>query len=56
MLTPVNLGFPGSSVDKESACNADSSPGLWRRERLPSSVFWPEEFHGIVHGVTKNWT
>ena len=59
MLTPVNLGFPGSSVDKESACNAGdlgSSPGLWRRERLPSSVFWPEEFHGIVHGVTKNWT
>ena len=25
----------------------------WRRERLPSPVFWPGEFHGlyIVHGV-----
>ena len=22
----------------------------WRRERLPTPVFWPEEFHG-VHGV-----
>ena len=28
------------------------------RERLPTPVFWPGEFHGvyIVHGVTKNWT
>ena len=87
------LGFPDSSVGKESACNAgDSSsipglgrsagqgigyplqyswaslvaqlvknspqygrPGLnpwvgnilWRRERLPSPVFWPREFHGL---------
>ena len=28
----------------------------WRRERLPTSVFWPEEFYDIVHGVTKSWT
>jgi len=20
---------------------------LWRRERLPTPVFWPEEFHGL---------
>ena len=30
----------------------------WRRERLPTPVFWPGEFHGlyIVHGVTKSRT
>ena len=86
------MGFPDSSVGKESACNAED-PGLipgsrgsagegtgyplqcswaslvaqlvknppamqetwvrflgwedpWRRERLPTSIFWPGEFHG----------
>ena len=30
----------------------------WKRERLPTPVFWPGEFHGlyIVHGVAKSWT
>ena len=30
----------------------------WRRERPPTPVLWPGEFHGllIVHGVTKSWT
>ena len=34
----------------------------WRREWLPSPVFFPGEFHGqrslvaIVHGVVKSWT
>ena len=30
----------------------------WRRERLPTPVFWPGEFHGLyrVHGVTKSPT
>ena len=49
------LGFPGDSVGKESACNVGdlgSIPGLgrspaWRRERLPTPVFWPAEFHGL---------
>ena len=87
------LGFPGSSVDKESACKVGdpgSIPGLgrsagegigyplqcswaspmaqlvknppamretafdswvgkipWRRERLPTLVFCPREFHGL---------
>ena len=28
----------------------------WRRERLPTPVFWSGEFHDcIVHGVTKCW-
>ena len=47
-------GFPGSSAGKESTCNEGnlgSSPALgkipWRRERLPTPVFWPGEFHGL---------
>ena len=52
--------FPDSSVGKESACNAgDPSliPGsgrsagegmdYQRRDRLPTPVFWPGEFHGL---------
>ena len=88
-LTFWSLGFPDSSVGKESACNAGdlgSIPGLeifpgegigyplqyswaslvtqlvknplamwdpwvgkipWRRERLPTPVFWLREFHGV---------
>ena len=42
-----------TTAGKESACNAGdlgSIPGLerpWRRERLPTSVFLPGEFHGL---------
>ena len=38
---------------KESACNVgdlDSISGLgtpWRRERVPTPVFWPGKFHGL---------
>ena len=36
-----------------------SIPGLgrfpWRKERLPTPVFWPREFH-IVYGIPKSWT
>ena len=46
--------FPGSSAGKESAWNVGdlvSIPGLerfpWRRERLPTPVFWPGESHGL---------
>ena len=28
----------------------------WRRERLPTLVFWPGEFHGLFHRVTKSRT
>ena len=49
-----NLGFPCGSAGKESACNAgdlSSIPGFgkipWRRERLPTPVFWPGESHGL---------
>ena len=50
----INMGFPDSSVGKESACNVGdlgSIPGLGRspsrRERLPTPVFWPGEFQGL---------
>ena len=46
--------FPGGSTGKESACNVgDLGSDLWdgkipwRRERLPTPVFWPGEFHGL---------
>ena len=48
------LGLPCGSAGKESTCNEGnlgSSPALgkipWRRERLPTPVFWPGEFHGL---------
>ena len=47
-------GFPCNSAGKESACNVGdlgSVPWVgkipWRRERLPTPVFWPGEFHGL---------
>ena len=61
--TPVFLGFPCGSACKESACNEGDLgliPGLgrssgegkgylWRREKLPTPVFWPGEFHGLYN-------
>ena len=50
---PFLLGFPCASAGKESACNAGDGlvPWVgkipWRRERLPTPVFWPGEFHGL---------
>ena len=44
-----NADFLDSSDGKESLCNAgdaSSIPGL-RRDRLPTPVFWPGEFHGL---------
>ena len=53
-FSSFSLGFSGSSAGKESACNLGDLgliPGLgkmpWRRERLPTPVFWPGEFHGL---------
>ena len=64
-----NEGFTCGSAGKESTCNEGDlgwRPGFdpwvgkipWRRERLPTAVFWPGEFHGpyIVHGVAKSGT
>jgi len=46
------LGFPCGSAGKESICNVgdfgrEGWDIPWRRERLPTSVFWPGEFHGL---------
>ena len=48
------LVFSCGSSGKESACNVGdlgSMPGLgrfpWRREQLPTPLFWPGEFHGL---------
>ena len=48
------MGFLGGSTGKESTCNVGDLgliPGLgrspWRRERLPTPVLWPGEFHGL---------
>ena len=48
------LGFPGGSAGKESACNAGdlgSIPGLGgspgEGNSYPTPVFWPGEFHGL---------
>ena len=47
----ISLGFPCGSAAKESACNSGFDPWVgripWRRERLPTPVFWPGEFHGL---------
>ena len=60
--TPIVLGFPGSWAGEESTCNAGDAGSIpelddpWRREQLPTPVFWPTEFHGLVYGVAKNRT
>ena len=50
------MGFPDSSVGKEFISNS-GHPG-WKdpleRERLPTPVFWPGEFHEL--GFAKSWT
>ena len=47
-------GFPGSSADEESACNAGDLGSIsgfgkipWRKGQLPALVSWPGEFHGL---------
>ena len=53
--TPVFVGFPGAQIAKNSPAMRETwvqplsweDPlSLWRRERLPTLVFWPGEFHG----------
>ena len=46
------MGFPGGLSGKESTCNAGDLGSIlgkipWRRERLPTPVLWPGEFHGL---------
>ena len=50
--------FPGGSVGKESACNVGDLGWKipWRKEQLPTPVFYPGEFHGLFHGVANSQT
>ena len=50
------LGFLDSSAGKEFSCNVGvgdmgSNPRVgkipWRKEWLPTPVFWPGEYHGL---------
>ena len=62
--TPVSLGFPCGSADKETACNAGDLglvPGLGRSPG--DGKGYPLQYSDleismdcIVHGVTKSWT
>ena len=53
-LPSVSMGFPCGSAGKESTCSVGDLgliPGLgrfpWKRERLPTPVFRPGDFHGL---------
>ena len=43
------FGFSCGSVGKESACNVGDLgwEDPWRKEKLPTPVFWPGELHGL---------
>ena len=51
------MGFPGGASGKEPSCQCrrykrhgfDPWVGKipWRREQLPTQVFWPRESHGL---------
>ena len=56
----MGVGFPCGTADKDSTCNVEdlgSNPWVgkmpWRRERLPTPVFWPGEFHVQSMGSKK---
>ena len=63
-LTFRSLGFPDSSVGKESACNAGdlgSIPGLGRfpgevNGYHSSILAWRGAWQATVHRVSKGWT
>ena len=50
----LKRNIPCDSASKESACNVGdlgSTPWVrkipWKRERLPTPLFWPGKFHGL---------
>ena len=58
IVFPNVMGFLCGSAGKEYSCNVGDlgwrprfDPWVgkipWRRERLPTPVFWPREFHGL---------
>ena len=64
VVSSAYLGFPDSSVGKESACNAGDLGSVPRLRRssgegkgYPLQYSGLENFRdGIVHGVAKSWT
>ena len=64
LLTPIFLGFPGGSAEKESPCNSgdlDLIPGLGRSPG--DGKGYPLQYSGLensmdctVHGVAKSRT
>ena len=62
-ITGLKRVFLVASVVKNQPANAETrvqSLGwkiLWRREQLPTPVFWPAEFHGLYSPWgRKEWT
>ena len=60
-LNTHNMGFPGSTDGKESACNAGDPGSIlgkipWRRDWQSSPAFLPIQFHGKTMGVAKSQT
>ena len=59
LIAPVFLGSPVAQLVKN--CLQCRKPRLdpwvgkipWRRERLPTPVFWPGEFHGLAKSLTQ---
>ena len=51
MFYTFSIGFPESSVDRLQCRRPGFDPWvgkiLWRRERLPTPVFWPRELRGL---------
>jgi len=60
----LEVGFPGGSAGKESACNVGHLGSISGLGRSPGEEKgYPLQYSGlensmdsIVHGVTKNWT
>ena len=63
-LSLLLLGFPDSSVGKESACNAGDLGSIFGLARpAGEGKGYPLQYSGLensmdctVHGVTKSWT
>ena len=39
--------FPEPSLEQPTVLRLSLNSFPWRRERLPTPVFWPDEFHGL---------
>jgi len=44
---PFGVTYSRTRLKQLSSSSSSSSKIPWRRERLPTPVFWPREFHGV---------